>query len=194
MAINSGDPSAAPLTDETTFASEQGAHFDALREAYDMARAHRDYLIDNPDKSVTVAECRAELKAAAVAVDLAHDAMLAAYQAPRIMLGVPDETDWKAIAAAHVPIVLHTCDSEAYAAAWNDGYESAVTQGLADDPTLADDWFQEKLREARASALDDAATAIEISPHNSRAKMARHFRNAHASKLREMAADERGAE
>lgn len=155
MAINPEVPSASPLTDETDFASEQGARFDVLRDAYDMARAHRDYLIDNPDKSVPVAEYRAELKAAAVAVDQAHGAMLAAYQAPRIILGVPDETDWKAIAAAHVPIMVHTCDSEAYAAAWNDGYESAVTQGLADDPTLADDWFQEKIREAKADSWDE---------------------------------------
>jgi hypothetical protein len=36
---------------------------------------------------------------------------------------------------------------------------AAVTQGLADDTTLADDWFQAKLREAAAGALRDAADA-----------------------------------
>ncbi|AYN55820.1 hypothetical protein PP635_gp41 [Arthrobacter phage Auxilium] len=175
--------------------SEQGAFFDGVREAYEAAQKKLLDLIDGPDKGLHFSEYRKQLNAALQEQQEAHDAMMAAWDAPRIVLGLPDnEQDWKAIAAAHVPIMVHTCDSEAYAAAWNDGYEAAVTQGLADDPTLADDWFQGKLREARAGVLDDAATAIEISPHNSRAKMARHFRNAHAAQLRDMAADERGQE
>ena len=56
------------------------------------------------------------------------------------------------------PTVIHVHhDTEAHARSFNEGYEAAVTQGLADDPTLADDWFQDKLREARAQALEDAA-------------------------------------
>lgn len=52
------------------------------------------------------------------------------------------------------PTVIHVHhDTEAHARSFNDGYEAAVTQGLADDPSLADDWFQEKLREAKAQAL-----------------------------------------
>lgn len=162
MTINSGDPLAAPLTGEKDFASEQGAHFDAMREAYEAAQAKLLDLIDGPDKSLHFSEYRAQLNAALQDQQEAHDAMMAAWDTPRIMLGLPtNEQDWADIAAAHVPIMVHTCDSEAYAAAWNDGYESAVTQGLADDPSLADDWFQEKLREARAKALADAAEAIE---------------------------------
>lgn len=52
-------------------------------------------------------------------------------------------------------VVVHVHhDTEAHARSFNEGYERAVTQGLADDPTLADDWLQEKLREARAKALE----------------------------------------
>ena len=52
-------------------------------------------------------------------------------------------------------------DIEAHARSYNEGYDAAVTQGLADDPSLADDWFQDKIREARAGALQEAANAIE---------------------------------
>lgn len=52
-------------------------------------------------------------------------------------------------------------DIEAHARIYNEGYDAAVTQGLADDPSLADDWFQGKIREARADALQEAANAIE---------------------------------
>lgn len=158
MTINSGDPSAAPLTEESDFASEQGAEFDVLREAYETARTERDRLINEPDHSIPPSHYLAKLKAAIAAVDVAHEAMLAAYHAPRIMLGLPDnEQDWKAIAAARVPIMVHTCDSEYYASAWNDGYETAVAQGLADDPSLASDWLDEKIRTAKAEVLRDAA-------------------------------------
>lgn len=56
-------------------------------------------------------------------------------------------------------LVTHA-DPEEYARIWNVGYEAAVTQGLADDPSLADDWLQERLREAQARALDDAAREL----------------------------------
>ncbi|UYL88329.1 hypothetical protein SEA_EVEPICKLES_42 [Arthrobacter phage EvePickles] len=108
MAINSGDPSAAPLTDETTFASEQGAHFDAMREAYEAAQAKLLDLIDGPDKSLHFSEYRAQLNAALQEQQEAHDAMMAAWEAPRIMLGMPVDDlpeDWSAIAATHMPIM-----------------------------------------------------------------------------------------
>jgi hypothetical protein len=53
-------------------------------------------------------------------------------------------------------------DAEAHARSYNDGYEAAVTHGLADDPTLADDWFQGKLREAKAQALEEAVEAFPL--------------------------------
>lgn len=59
-------------------------------------------------------------------------------------------------------VVIHVPhDTEAHARSFNEGYEASVTQGLTDDPTLADDWFQEKLREARAEALEDSANWLD---------------------------------
>jgi hypothetical protein len=104
---------------------------------------------------------------------------------------------WRALTqwdprAALTPAVVHVHhDTEAHVRSFNEGYEAAVSQGLADDPMLASDWLDGKLREARAEALEEAALAFEISPHNSRAKMARHFNNAYVKKLRERAAVER---
>lgn len=46
-------------------------------ERYDAARAHLAYLIDNPDKSVSVDEYRAQLATARKATAAAHKAMLA---------------------------------------------------------------------------------------------------------------------
>jgi len=156
MTINSGDPSSAPLTDAGGFASEQGAEFDALREAYETARAERDRLINEPDKSIPPSHYLAKLNAAIAAVDVAHDAMMVAYHAPRIMLGVPVDQlpeDWASIAATNTPIMqIHHHDIEHHARSFNEGYEAAVTQGLADDPKLADDWFQDKIREAKQVA------------------------------------------
>jgi len=159
MTINSGDPSAAPLTDETDFASEQGAFFDAMREAYEAAQAKLLDLIDGPDKGLHFSEYRAQLNAALQEQQEAHDAMMAAWDAPRIMIGVPASEDAlkdALNAAATMPIVhVHHHDIEAHARSFNEGYEAAVTQGLADDPTLADDWFQEKIREAKAEAWSE---------------------------------------
>ena len=64
-------------------------------------------------------------------------------------------------AAPHMLVHVHHHDIEHHARSFNEGYEAAVTQGLADDPTLADDWFQGKLREARAEAIRDAMDAME---------------------------------
>jgi hypothetical protein len=58
-------------------------------------------------------------------------------------------------------IHVHHHDLEAHATSFNEGYEAAVTQGLVDDPALAGDWFEGKLREAQAKALREAAEAAE---------------------------------
>jgi len=44
-----------------------------------------------------------------------------------------------------------------------------------------------------AEALEAAALDFELSPHNSRSKMARHFNNAYVARLRERAAKIAGA-
>jgi hypothetical protein len=62
-------------------------------------------------------------------------------------------------AAPHMLIHVHHHDIEHHARSFNEGYEAAVTQGLADDPTLADDWFQDKIREAKAQAWDEGRQA-----------------------------------
>ena len=41
-------------------------------------------------------------------------------------------------------------DPEAHARSYNEGYEAAVTQGLADDPSLAGEWLDGKLAVAFA--------------------------------------------
>jgi hypothetical protein len=58
-------------------------------------------------------------------------------------------------AAPYMLIHVHHHDIEKHAESYNEGYDAAVTHGLADDPTLADDWFQEKIREAKAEAWDE---------------------------------------
>lgn len=65
----------------------------------------------------------------------------------------------------HVDSMFHiTNDMEAHIKSFNEGYEAAVTQGLADDPTLADDWFQEKIRAAKADAWDRGRAATFNDP------------------------------
>lgn len=59
------------------------------------------------------------------------------------------------------PVIVTPCDPEAYARGHNDGFDVAVAQGLADDPTLADDWLQTKLQEARIEALEEAAKELD---------------------------------
>lgn len=44
------------------------------------------------------------------------------------------------------------CDPETYARGHNDGYEAAMSQELADDPTRADEWLEERLRQAQERA------------------------------------------
>lgn len=145
--------------------SERGPVFDAAQEAYDAAHADLVRRCDNPDKTVPASEYMAQLRAAEVKMLEAHQALMAAWSAPRIILGVPVDQlpeGWSTIAATTGPIMtVHTaCDAESYAAAHNDGYEAAVTQGLADDPSLADDWFQEKLHAAKVQALREAADLV----------------------------------
>lgn len=65
-------------------------------------------------------------------------------------------------AAPHMVIHVHHHDIEHHALSFNEGYEAAVTQGLANDPSLADDWFQDKIREAKAQALEEAVAAFPL--------------------------------
>lgn len=45
-------------------------------------------------------------------------------------------------------VVIHIPhDTEAHARSFNEGYETAVAQELAEDPSLAHDWLNEKLAE-----------------------------------------------
>lgn len=67
------------------------------------------------------------------------------------------------------PVVIHVHhDTEAHARSFNEGYESAVTQGLADDPSLAEGWFQEKLREAKTEAWDEGRKHGATYPYGER--------------------------
>lgn len=60
------------------------------------------------------------------------------------------------------PVVIHVQhDTEAHARSFNEGYETAIAQGLADDPALAGDWLDAKLADAKAEALESAATDAE---------------------------------
>lgn len=52
--------------------------YEELQEAYNHARQWLYFLIDHPDKTVSVAEYRDQLKAARKASDTAHRALLAA--------------------------------------------------------------------------------------------------------------------
>lgn len=48
-------------------------------------------------------------------------------------------------------IIMHVCmhrDIEDHARSFNEGYETAMAQHLADDPAAADDWLNAKLAEA----------------------------------------------
>ena len=68
--------------------------------------------------------------------------------------------DWLEAAAPHMLVHVHHYDIEHHARSFNEGYTAAVTQGLADDPTLADDWLQEKIREAKAEGWDAVAESV----------------------------------
>lgn len=74
--------------------------------------------------------------------------------------------------AAREAAVLHVHhhDVENHAKSYNEGYQDAVTQGLADDPSLAADWLAEHdaavlaavdTKEAAAKALEEAADALD---------------------------------
>lgn len=51
-------------------------------------------------------------------------------------------------------------DPEEYARIFNEGYEAAMTQHLADDPGAADDWLAAHDAEVRASAARETAERI----------------------------------
>jgi len=62
-------------------------------------------------------------------------------------------------AAQHLLIHVHHHDIENHARSFNEGYETCMAQELADDPTTAQDWLDEKIREARAAAWEEGAAA-----------------------------------
>ena len=64
-------------------------------------------------------------------------------------------------AAPHMLIHLHHHDIEKHAASFNEGYETAMAQELADDPTTAQDWLEEKMAEAKAEGWD-ASTKLHL--------------------------------
>lgn len=67
-------------TQDSTGQSERaGEDFESKRTAYDHARDWLFFLIDQPDKTVSVREYRAQLKDAKQAHDRAHKAMMAAW-------------------------------------------------------------------------------------------------------------------
>lgn len=114
--------------------------YDSKRAEYIAACEDLSRLIDSPDKSVPVAEYRTQLRLAHIATGAAHDAMLEAMAMPQV-------------------IHVHHHDIEAHARSYNEGYEAAVTQGLADDPAAADDWLQVKLDEVKADVWDEGVIA-----------------------------------
>jgi len=65
--------------------------------------------------------------------------------------------------SAREPTVVHVHhhDIEHHAESFNEGFETAVAQGLADDPTLAQEWLAERLAQERAAALGEAADEAE---------------------------------
>lgn len=61
-------------------------------------------------------------------------------------------------AAPHMLIHVHHHDIEKHAESFNEGYETCMAQELADDPTTAQDWLDEKLRAAKAEAWEEGYT------------------------------------
>lgn len=51
-------------------------------------------------------------------------------------------------------------DMEAVATWFNHGFDAAVAQGLADDPTLAEDWLAEHDARVRIAALEHAQMVV----------------------------------
>lgn len=60
--------------------------------------------------------------------------------------------------AEPVVVVEHHMDIEAHASSFSEGFETAVAQGLADDPALAAEWLAQHDREVASRALLEAAT------------------------------------
>ena len=59
--------------------SEQGAEFDAKREAYEKARAERDWLIDHPDRAIPLNKYKAKIRDAQEKCRQAHHDVLKAW-------------------------------------------------------------------------------------------------------------------
>lgn len=69
-----------------------------------------------------------------------------------------------AVAVVHVAHDTEAHDTEAHARSFNEGYETAMAQELADDPTTAQDWLDEKLANAKAEGWDEC----EVAPYEIR--------------------------
>lgn len=61
-----------------------------------------------------------------------------------------------------VVLHVHHFDMENHAESFNGGYEAAVTQGLADDPTLAQEWLDAHDAEVATRALSNVLLAAHI--------------------------------
>lgn len=61
---------------ESHFAGERSADFDAKREAYEVVRAERDWIIDHPDKSIPLGKYKAKIRDAQDKCRQAHRDML----------------------------------------------------------------------------------------------------------------------
>lgn len=78
-----------------------------------------------------------------------------------VLLGIA--AAWHDVAIVERAAVIHVStapDMEVRAELFNEGYEAAMAQHLADDPTLADDW----LREQRALAWDEGRRIGDAHP------------------------------
>ena len=63
-------------------------------------------------------------------------------------------------AATLTNATIHPCgDTETYARGHNDGYETAMAQVLATDELRADEWLEERLRQAQEQAWDECEKA-----------------------------------
>lgn len=76
-----------------------------------------------------------------------------AWAAALVEAGIGDKAQGEAL-------VTHA-DPDEHARIWNLGYEAAMAQQMAPDPTTADDWLAEVRAQARREALSEAAEVVE---------------------------------
>ena len=79
----------------------------------------------------------------------------------------PEREDIRRIleaAAPHMLIHVHHHDIENHARSYNEGYETCMAQDLAADPTIAQDWLDEKLAEAWDAAAAWVAEGHPLAP------------------------------